>query len=125
MHDSKKQMDTLMARHDLPSEIKAKEIGKAQDRYLLFRNRLKSNQSFKSKCILEPKRRSSPESLISVVDNIEPHDMTLDVGQSSELPPGIPDLELRVETKTHYGTNYPIERSKRSPVYLLHYQQHQ
>ena len=30
MHNSKKQMDTLMGRHDLPSEIKAQEIGKAQ-----------------------------------------------------------------------------------------------
>ena len=29
MHNSKKQMDTLMGRHDLPSEIKAQEIGKA------------------------------------------------------------------------------------------------
>ena len=84
VHNSKKQMDTLMACLDLPSEIKAQEIGKAQDRHLLFRKRLKSNQSFKSKSILEPKRRFSPESLISVADNIEPHDMSLDVGPLSE-----------------------------------------
>ena len=94
VHDSKKQMDTLMARHDLPSEIKAQKVWKAQDQYLLFNNRLKSDQSFRSKGILEPKRKSSPESLISVVNNIEPHDRPLDVGQNSELPPGIPDLEL-------------------------------
>ena len=75
-----------MACHDLPSEIKAQEIGKAQDQFLLFRNRLKSDQSFKIRDILEPKRRSSPESPISVVNNIEPDDMPLDVGQSSELP---------------------------------------
>ena len=35
MHNSKKQMDTLMACHDLPSEIKAQEVGKAQDRYII------------------------------------------------------------------------------------------
>ena len=55
MHISKKQMDTLMARHDLPSELKAQEID-----------------------ILVLKRRSSPESLISVGDNKEPHDMALE-----------------------------------------------
>ena len=52
-----------MARHDLPSEIKTQEIGKAQDRYLSIRNRMKSDQSFKGKGILEPERKSSPESL--------------------------------------------------------------
>ena len=31
MHNSKKQMDTLMGCHDLPSEVKAQEIGKVQD----------------------------------------------------------------------------------------------
>ena len=36
VHDSKKQMDTLMGRHHLPSEIKAQEIGKAQDQYLFI-----------------------------------------------------------------------------------------
>ena len=77
-------MDTLMVRHDLPSEIQAKEIGKAQDRYLLFKERLKSKQSLKSKSILESKRGFLLESLISVSDNVEPHDMPLDVGQSSE-----------------------------------------
>ena len=56
--DSKKQMDTLMGLYDLLSEVKAQEIGKAQDRYLLFRNRLKSDQSVKSKGILEPKNIS-------------------------------------------------------------------
>ena len=80
MHNSKKQMDTLMARHNLPSEIKAQEIGKSRDQYLLFRKRLKSDQSLKSKGILEPRRRYSPQSLISVADNLEPHDMPLDVG---------------------------------------------
>ena len=94
MHNSKKQMDTLMPSHDLLSEIKAQKIGKAQDRYLLFRKRLKSNQSFKNKSTLEPKRRFSQESFISVADNIDPHDIPLDVGQNSESPPGIPDLEL-------------------------------
>ena len=94
IHNSRKQMDTLMAHHDFPSEINAQEIGKAQDQYLLFRNRLKSDQSSKNKGILETKRRSSPESLISVVDNIELPDMPLEVGQSSELPPGLPDSEL-------------------------------
>ena len=94
MHNSRKQMDTLMAHYDLPSEIKAQDIEKAQDRYLLFWKRLKSDQSFKSKGILEPERSSSPESLISVADNMESHDVPLDVGQSSELPPGIPDFEL-------------------------------
>ena len=64
MHNSRKQTDTLMARHNLPSEIKAQEIGKARDRYLLFRKILNSNQSLKSKSILEPKRGFSPESLI-------------------------------------------------------------
>ena len=49
MHNSKKQMDTLMGRHDLPSEIKAQEIGKDQDLYLLFRNRLKLDKSVKGK----------------------------------------------------------------------------
>ena len=52
MHNLMKQMDTLMARHDLPLEIKAQEIGKAQDRYLSSRNRLKSDQSVKG--ISEP-----------------------------------------------------------------------
>ena len=34
MHiNSKKQMDTLMGRHDLPSQIKAQKNGKAQDRF--------------------------------------------------------------------------------------------
>ena len=55
MRISRKQMDTLMGHHDLPSEIKAQEIGKAQDQYLLFMNRLKLDQSVKSKGILEPK----------------------------------------------------------------------
>ena len=87
-------MDSLMARHYLPSKIKAQEIEKAQYRCLLFRNRLKSNQSFKSKHILDPQRKSSPDSLISVVDNIEPHDMPFDVGQSSELSHKIPDLKM-------------------------------
>ena len=36
-----------MGRHDLPSEIKGQEIGKAQERYLLFGNRLKSDQPVK------------------------------------------------------------------------------
>ena len=31
MHNGQKRMDTLMARHDLPSKIKAQEIGKVQD----------------------------------------------------------------------------------------------
>ena len=73
-----------MARHDLPSGIKAQEIGKAQDQYPLCRKRLKLNQSLKNKSILEPKRRFSPKSLISVADNMEQRDMPLDVGQSSE-----------------------------------------
>ena len=55
MHNSKKQIDTLIASHDLPSEIKAQEIGKAQDWYLLFRKRLKSDQSLKNESILEQK----------------------------------------------------------------------
>ena len=93
MHNSKKQMDTLMGRHDLPSEIKAQEIGKAQDRYLLFRNRLKSDQSVKSIVILEPKNMSSPESTIFVPDNIEPHDWSFSVEQSSKLPPGSLDID--------------------------------
>ena len=83
-----------MGSHDLPSEIKAQEIGKTQDQYLLFKNRLKSDQSVKSKGILEPKNISPPESIIFVPDNIESHDMPLDVGQSSESSPGIPDTEL-------------------------------
>ena len=91
MHNSKKQMDTLMGRHDLPSEIKAQEIGKAQDRYLLFRNGLTSDQSVKSKGILETKNISSPESTIFVPVNVEPHDSFFIVEQSSELPPGNPD----------------------------------
>ena len=53
MHNSKKQMDTLMGRRDLPSETKAQEIGKAQAQCLLFSNRLKSDQSVKRKGILE------------------------------------------------------------------------
>ena len=91
MHNSKKQMDTLMGRHDLPSEIKAQEIGKAQDRYLLFRNGLTSDQSVKSKGILETKNISSPESTIFVPVNVEPHDSSFIVEQSSELSPGNPD----------------------------------
>ena len=67
-------MDTLMGRHDLPSEIKAQEKGKAQDRYFLFRNRLKSDQSVNSKGILERKNISSPASTTFVPDNIEPYD---------------------------------------------------
>ena len=39
VHISKKQLDTLMGRHDLSFEIKTQQIGKAQDRYLLFRSR--------------------------------------------------------------------------------------
>ena len=84
IHNSKKQMDTLMERHDLPSEIKVQEIGKAQDRYILFRNRLKSDQSVKSKGILEPKNISLPESTIFVPDNIEAHDSSFNVERSSE-----------------------------------------
>ena len=91
MHNSK---NTLMGRHNLSSEVKAQEIGKAQDRHLLFRNRLKSNQSVKSKGILEPKNIFSTESTIFVRDNIERHDPSFDVEQSSELPPGIPEKEL-------------------------------
>ena len=83
-----------MKRHDLPSEIKAQEIEKAQDRYLFFRNRLKSGQSVKSKGILEPKNISSQESAIFVPDNIGPHDSSFNVEQSSELRPGNPDMEL-------------------------------
>ena len=92
MHNSKKRMNTLMGRHDRPSEIKAQEIGKAQDIYLLFKNRLKSDQSMKRKGILEPKNISSPELTISVPDNIEPRDSSANVEQSSELPPGNPDI---------------------------------
>ena len=51
MHNNKKQMDTFMGSHDLPSEIKAQKIEKAQDQYLLFKNILKSGQSVKSKRI--------------------------------------------------------------------------
>ena len=115
MHNSKKQMDTLMARHDLPSEIKVQEIGKAQDPYLLFRKRLKSNQSFKSKSIFEPKRGFSPESLISAADNIEPHDMPLDVGQSSESSPGILDLELS-ETEDLLWNKLPYKEEEAKPT---------
>ena len=79
MYNSKKQMDTLMGRHDLPSEIKAQEIGKAQDRYLLFKNRLILDQSLKSKGILESKNISPPESIVFVSDNIESHDLSFNV----------------------------------------------
>ena len=78
-----------MGGHDLSPQIKAQEIGRAQDQ--LFRNRLKLDQSVKSKGILEPKNISSPESTIFVPDNIELRDLPLDVGQSSGLPLGIPD----------------------------------
>ena len=108
-------MDTLTARHDLLSEIKAQEIGKAQDRYLLLRNRMKSNQSLRSKGILELKRRFSPESPIDVPDNIEPHDMPLHVGKSSELPSGIPDLELS-ETKDSLWKELPYSEEQAQPA---------
>ena len=54
-----------MARHNLPSEIKAQEIA-----------------------IFVSKRRSSPESLIFDGDNKEPHDMVLEF----RIQPGIPDV---------------------------------
>ena len=77
IHNSKKQMVTLMGRHDLPLEIKLQEIEKTRDQHVLFRNRLKSDQSVKSKGILlEPKNIFSPESTIFVSDNIEPHDLS-------------------------------------------------
>ena len=75
-HNSKKQIDTFSGRHDFPSENKAQEIGKAQDQYHSFRSRLKSDQSVRSKGILEPKNISSPESTIFAPDNIEPHDFS-------------------------------------------------
>ena len=83
-----------MARHDLPPKIKAHEIGKAQDQYLLFKNRQELDQSFKSEGILERKRKSSPKSPIFAQNDIESNDIPLDVGQSLELPYGIPDIEL-------------------------------
>ena len=70
------------------------EVGTAQDRYLSFKNKLKSDQSVKSKSILEPKNISSLESTIFVPDNVEPHDSCFNVEQSSELRPGNPDIEL-------------------------------
>ena len=123
VHNIKKQMDTLMGCHDLASEIKAHEIGKAHDRYLLFANGLKSDQSVKSKSILEPRNISSPESTTFAPDNMEPHDSSLDVEQSSKLPPGNPDIEQKLRTQN--GMNYPTKRTKYSPLYLLCYQQHQ
>ena len=69
IHNSKKLMDIMMGRHDLPSEIKAQEIGKAQDRYLLFWNGLKSDQSVRSKDILEPKvypHQSQPSLFLAI-----------------------------------------------------------
>ena len=106
-----------MARHDLPSETKAQEIGKAQDQYLLFRKRLKSNQSLKSKSILEPKRGFSPESFVSVADNIQLHNMHLDVEQSSESPSGIPDLELS-ETEDSLWNELPYKEEQAKPTLL-------
>ena len=112
----------MMAHHDLPSEIKEPEIGKAQDRHLLFWNVLKSDQSFKSKGILEPKENPH-QSHSSLLWTIQSHMIyALDEGQISELPPRIPDLELS-ETEDSFGINYPMERSKQNPLYLLCYQQ--
>ena len=72
---------------------------------------LKSSQSFKSKTILEPKRRFSLESLISVLDNIESHDMPLHVGHSLESPPGIPLQSDRTPSYCVFGlqrTDYDL-----------------
>ena len=115
-----------MPRHVFLLRSKHKKIGKAQDLYLLFRKRLNSNQSLKNKGILEPKRRFSSESLISVADNIEPHDMPSDVGQSSEPPPGIPDLELsEFETEDSLWNELLYREQLANPTLPLCYQQHQ
>ena len=50
-----------MGRHEFPSEIQAQETLKAQSRYLLFRNIVKSDQSLEGKYRPEPKTTSSPE----------------------------------------------------------------
>ena len=118
MHKSKKQMDLLMGHHDLPSEIKAQEIGKAQDRHLLFRNRPKSDESVKSKGILEPKNISSPESTIFVPENEEPHDSSLNVVKSSELPPGCPDIELS-EIEDSMWNELPYKEEQTQPTFPL------
>ena len=52
------------------------------------------HQSLKSKGIFEPKRRSSQKSPIFAQNDIKSDDIPLDVGQSSDLPYGISDIEL-------------------------------
>ena len=85
---------------------------------------MKSDQSVKSKGILEPQAISSPESTIFVPNNIEPHDSSLDVERrlNYHLEFLIQSL-VKLRTQLQYGTNYPTERNKHSPVYLLCYQQ--
>ena len=51
--------------------------------------------------------------------DIESHDMPLDVGQSSESPPGIPELR---ENEDSLWKELPY---KEVHPHLLHYQQHQ
>ena len=62
----------------------------------------------KRKGILEPKNISSPELTISVPDNIEPRDSSVNVEQSSELPPRNPDIELS-ETVDSIWNELPYE----------------
>ena len=113
-----------MGRHDLPSEIKPQEIGKAQDQYLLFKNKLKSNLSVKSKGILGPKNISSPESAILVPDNMEPHDSSFNVEQISKLPPRNPNTQLS-EIEESIWDELSYKEEQQSPLYLLCCQQHQ
>ena len=58
---------------------------------------------------------SSPESNIFVPNNIKPHDSSLDVKQSAELPPGIPDIELS-ETEDSIWNELPHREDQAHPT---------
>ena len=81
LHESKKKINALMDRYDLPSDIKAHEIGDAQDRYLLFRKRLKSKRSNYS----NEKHDTTPPRYSPLLE------------EPQNTPPELPDLEDSVD----------------------------
>ena len=86
VHESKKKIRALMDRHDLPDDVRAREIGNAQDRYLLFRNRVKSKQPYYRKLENNPRRELPPR----LSPPPSPEESLFD---KDYFPPELPDLE--------------------------------
>ncbi len=118
-----------MDHHDLPDDVKAREIGNAQDRYLLFRNRVKAKQPYYRKDKIEtPAPHISPPSSPDESppeSNVFPHDLPeLEEVEADDIAweefPEPEEIESRRETapKTPVNLERPPEppQTERTPV---------